>query len=44
MKTINLFGKKGSRRTLETRQNLKAGQVITARELRDENSYLKREG
>jgi DNA-directed RNA polymerase subunit beta' len=38
-----LFGKKVVEETGDS-ENLKAGQVITSRELRDENSYLKREG
>ena len=39
----NLFGKKVVEEVGDS-ENLKAGQVITSRELRDENSYLKREG
>ena len=38
-----LFGKKVVEETGDS-ENLKAGQLITSRELRDENSYLKREG
>ena len=39
----NLYGKKVVEEVGDS-ENLKAGQVITSRELRDENSYLKREG
>jgi DNA-directed RNA polymerase subunit beta' len=39
----NLFGKKVVEEVGDS-ENLKAGQVVTSRELRDENSYLKREG
>ena len=39
----NLYGKKVVEEVGDS-ENLKAGQVVTSRELRDENSYLKREG
>ena len=39
----NLYGKKVVEEVGDS-ENLKAGQVITSRELRDENSFLKREG
>ena len=39
----NLYGKKVVEEVGDS-EKLKAGQVITSRELRDENSYLKREG
>ena len=38
----NLYGKKVVEEVGDS-ENLKAGQVVTSRELRDENSYLKRE-
>ena len=39
----NLYGKKVVEEVGDS-ENLKAGQVVSSRELRDENSYLKREG